>query len=208
MYRIEYGELICPNYQYKGMNKYTFWSSRIINEYTKQWLFYNKIEKRRGWKCWSIFELCSKKINNWYDPWGCCFNPCSGNTGLCVGLLKILFIYFLFGFIYLGYIFLFLWFDIFYCFCYKQKFYQILMPNGGDKTIPIKEGLWKNFETAGYTDFFWEDNFPNLFKCKRCCCQKRTFYEFLRKGGNMVVINNQDSEPQIVNTTDSPSFPQ
>jgi len=207
MNNVEYGELICPNCEHKGMNKYTFWSSRIINEYTKQWLFYNKIKKRRGWKCWSICELCKKKIDKWYDPCNCCFDPCSG--GICVVLLKILFLYYLFGFIYIGYVLLFLWFDIFYCFCYKQKFYEVLMSNGKEKIIPIKDGLWKNFETTGYADNFWKDNFPNLFKCERCCCQKSTFYEFLRKGGNMVVINNnQDTEPQIVNTSDYPSFTQ
>ena len=134
-YKLEYGVLICPNCQRQGMNKYSLWSSRLINEYTKQCLFYNKIKKRRGWKCWSIFGLCDKKIKNWYDPGNCCFNPCSGGTNICVGLLKVIFIYFLFGFIYLGYIFLFLWFDIFYCFFYKEKFYEILMPNGEDKTI-------------------------------------------------------------------------
>jgi len=199
----EYGVLICPNCQHNGMSKYKFWSSRLINEYTKYWIFYNKFKKRRGWKCWSIFELCKKKIHKWYDPGNCCFNPCSGNTQICAGLLKILALYFLFGFIYLGYIFLFLWFDIFYCICYKEKFYEILMPNGEDKNFPIKDGLWKNFEKTGYADYFWQDNFPNLFKCERCCYTQNTFYKFIPNDGN----NTQVSETQLVNTTDSPALP-
>ena len=131
---IEYGELICPNCQWQGMNKYKFWSSRKINEYTKQWLFYNKDEKRREWKCWSILSLCKKEIKNWYDPGGCCRDPCSG--GICDGIFNILYLYFLFGFIYIGYIFFFLWFDIFYFLCYKETFYVILMADGEEKKNP------------------------------------------------------------------------
>ena len=148
MYKLEYGELICPNCQRKGMNKYTFWSSRLINEYTKQWIFYNIIKKKREWKCLS-------------------------------------------------------------CPCYKEKLYEILMPNGEEKIIPVKDGLWKNFETTGYYDYFWEDNFPNLFKCEKCNYTKNTFFYFLKKDGTMVYGNNtQDTGPQLVNTTDSPVFPQ
>jgi len=76
-YITEFGDLICPNCQNNKMNKYSFWSSRKINEYTKQWLFYNKIEKKRRWKCWWIFELCGKTTKIWYDPCGLCFNPCA-----------------------------------------------------------------------------------------------------------------------------------
>ena len=83
------------------------------------------------------------------------------------------------------------------------------MPNGEEKKIPIKDGLWKNFETTGYADYFWEENFPNLFKCERCCYVKNTFYNFLRKDGNMVYGNNtQITQPQLVNTTDSSALPQ
>ena len=147
MNNVEFGELFCPNCQNKRMNKYTFWSSRIINEYTKQWLFYNKIERKRGSKCWS-------------------------------------------------------------CLCCKEKFYEILMANGEEKTIPIKDGFWKNFDRTGYTDYFWEDNFPNLFKCERCHYVKNTFYEFLVKGGNFALgKNNQDTGPQSVNTIDSHNLP-
>ena len=83
------------------------------------------------------------------------------------------------------------------------------MENGQEKTIPIKDGLWKNFETTGYADYFWQDNFPNLFKCEKCLLKENNFDKFLRKEGNMVVVNNnQDNGPQLVNTTDSPVFPQ
>jgi len=219
MYKDEYGDLFCPNCKRQGMNKYTFWSSRLINEYTKQWIFYNKIKKKREWKCWSIIELCGKKIHNWYDPCKCCFNPCKINEEtrkkadaeeqLCIVILKFLFIYELFAFIYIGYVFLFLWFDIFYFLCYREKLYVILMPIGEEKIIPVKDGLWKNFETTGYTDYFWEDNFPNLFKCEKCNYAHNTFYKFLRKDGIMVYGNNtQDTGPQLVNTTNFPVFPQ
>ena len=77
------------------------------------------------------------------------------------------------------------------------------MDNGQDKIIPIKDGLWKNFEITGYNDYFWEDNFPNLFKCERCYYKKNTFKEFLRNEGNMVVDNNQDTGTHSVNITDS-----
>ena len=77
------------------------------------------------------------------------------------------------------------------------------MADGEEKKIPTKDGLWKNFKTTGYADYFWQDNFPNLFKCERCCYAKNTFYNFLRKEGN----NTQVTEPQLVNTTDSPALP-
>ena len=80
------------------------------------------------------------------------------------------------------------------------------MANREEKTISIKDGLWRHFETTGYQDYFWQDNFQGLFKCKRCRYEKNTFYEFLRKEGNMVVNNNQETEPQLVNITDSNSF--
>ena len=147
MNNVEYGELICPNCQQKGMDKYIFWTSRLINEYTKQWLFYNKIKKRRGWKC----LLCP---------------------------------------------------------CYKEKLYVILMENGQEKTIPVKDGLWINFEKTGYSDYFWQDNFPNLFKCERCGYAENTFYKFLSKDGNMHYGNNtQVTQPHLVNTSDSPALP-
>ena len=213
---VEYGELSCPNCQHKRMNKYEFWSSRLINECTKQWLFYNKIKKKRGWKCWSIFELCGRKTENWYDPCGCCFNPfqmdketiekSKAKDICCILIIKLLFLYFLYGFIYIGYVFLFFWFDIVYCICYKEKFYKILMANREEKTFPINDGFWKHFEITGYQDFFWEENFQGLFKCERCHYEKNTFYEFLRKQRNNVVNNNQDTEPQLINITDSNSF--
>jgi len=219
MYQIEYGELMCPNCQHKGMDKYRFWSSRLINKYTKQWLFYNKIPTKRKWKCWSIFEICGKKTKVWYDPCNCCFNPCKvdkeiktneeAEVQLCIVILKFLFIYELYALIYIGYVILFLWFDIIYFLCYREKLYVILMENGQEKTIPIKDELWKNFETTGYADYFWQDNFPNLFKCKKCLYKENNFDKFLRKNGIMVVVNNnQDNGPQLVNTTDSPVFPQ
>ena len=118
----EYGVLICPNCQHNGMSKYKFWSSRLINEYTKYWIFYNKFKKRRGWKCWSIFELCKKKIHKWYDPGNCCFNPCSGNTQICAGLLKILlFIFYLVLFI-LGIFFYFFGLIFFIVFAIRKNF--------------------------------------------------------------------------------------
>ena len=83
------------------------------------------------------------------------------------------------------------------------------MEIGQEKIIPIKDGLWKNFETTGYADYFWQDNFPNLFKCKKCLYKENNFDKFLRKNGIMVVVNNnQDNVSQLVNTTDSPVFPQ
>ena len=216
-YIIEFGDLICPNCQNNKMNKYSFWSSRKINEYTKQWLFYNKIEKKRRWKCWSIFELCGKTTKIWYDPCGLCFNPCAMDKEtigkskakelLCLVIIKCLILYFLYGFIYIGYVFLFLWFDIFCFLCYKETLYEILMDNGQDKIIPIKDGLWKNFEITGYNDYFWEDNFPNLFKCERCYYVKNTFNEFAKKGENMVVNNNHDTGTQLVNISDSHTLP-
>ena len=214
MSQIEYGVLICPNCQHKGMDKYKFWSSRLINEYTKQWLFYNKIKTKWEWKCWAIFEICDKQIKIWYDPCNCSFNPFKINKEikttddakeqLCMAILKFLFLYILFSFIYIGYVFLFLWFDICYFLCYTKKFYEILMKDGQQKTIPIKDGLWKNFETTGYADYFWEENFPNLFKCERCRIAKNTFYNFLKKEGN----STQDTVPQIMNTTVSSALPQ
>ena len=81
------------------------------------------------------------------------------------------------------------------------------MDNGQDKIIPIKDRLWKNFEITGYNDYFWEDNFPNLFKCERCYYVKNTFYEFARKGENMVVNNNHDTGTQLVNISDSHTLP-
>ena len=77
------------------------------------------------------------------------------------------------------------------------------MENGQEKIIPVKDGLWKNFETTGYADYFWQDNFPNLFKCERCCYAQNTFYNFLKKDGN----SSQVTGPQIVNTTDSSALP-
>ena len=121
-YKLEYGVLICPNCQRQGMNKYSLWSSRLINEYTKQWLFYNKIKKRRGWKCWSIFGLCNKKIKNWYDPGNCCFNPCSSGTNMCTGLLKVLFIYFFLGLFILGISFYFFGLIFFIAFSIRKNF--------------------------------------------------------------------------------------
>ena len=216
--KAEYGVLFCPNCRRKGMNKYTYWSSKRLYGGTKQWLFYNKNKIKKGWKCWSIFEICGKTTKNWYDPCDCCFNPLKVDKEtvekskakelLGIVIIRALVIYFLYAFIYIGYIFLFLWFDIFYFLCYKEKYYEILMHDGQIKTIPVKDGLWQHFEKTGYyTSSFWENNFPNLFKCEKCCYKKNTFKEFLRNEGNMVVNNNQDTGTHLVNITDSNILP-
>ena len=208
----ECGELIYPNCGFEKMGKYEFWTYRKYYDKT-QWLFYNKITKKRKWKCWSIFGLCGYNLKCGNSPCDRCFeinndnieNPENKNIdcgcdrccpcSLCTWLLY----YFLYAF----YLIFFFWFDIIYYCCIEEKSYQIFTVNG-EKNILIKNGIWKNFGTEDYTKEFYEEFYPNLFYCERCKMNFNTFRDFIRKGGSMVLVNvNQDTGPQLLYNNNS-----
>ena len=132
---MEYGIFKCPKCGYNKMSGYSFWASRMLIKGLKQWLFYNKIKKKCIWKCWSLLSLCDVKTRIWYDPCGCCFNPCSiRDKEKCTlyfqALMKIIFVIILHFFLFLIYLIFFFWFDVFYCLCYRKKYYSILSEKG------------------------------------------------------------------------------
>ena len=179
----EYGTFLCPNCKNTLMGGYAYWASRMLYNGKKQWLFYNRIEEKRGWICWSFFELIKcPRTDKWYDPCGCCFNPCKRETikrddveeddECCLSYMKCTLLICLYYFLLLGYLIFFLWFDIYYCFCYMEKKYVIIKENGEEK-VPVTKGLWddENITPDKYTDEYWDTNakkFPSLFKCKKC----------------------------------------
>lgn len=193
---MEYGILECPKCRYSKMSGYSFWASRIIFGSKKQWLFYNRIKGKSGWRYCTLCYLSHQRIYKFYDPCGFCFNPCSENDKKkCTSILSVIavmiLIIIIYFFLYLFYLIFLFWFDVCYCLCGKEDFYLILSEKG-ELITPVYDGLWKDLDTQNFTEEFWIENFSNLFKCDKCLFKSNTFKTFLISQVRNI-FNNQDN---------------
>ena len=222
---MNFGILSCPHCHEKKMYNFDHWETRTLENGQKQWLFYNKINKKRGWQCWALLKSCNKRYaTKWYDPCNCCFNPCSVDKNrkityryyadghvekdddrciICCG--KWIGLFLLYGVIFEFYFLFFIWYDIYYCFFKKQKGYDVYVA-GEDKPIfnTEKEGLWYQMPNEALTEEFYKEYSSNIFKCKKCLYTGQSFTDFIGNEDTVVDVNNTaDNTGTNMNNTTS-----
>ena len=211
------GKLSCPKCGELGMGNFDQWETRLNSLGQKQWLFYRQIIVKKSWRCWALLTKCDRKYpKKWYDPCGCCFNPCKGtihtttyvdgygiqhtesNSGFvcfCI-MMKWLFLYMLYYTIFIFYFMIFFWYDIFYCFFEEQVFYEVF---NGNRVITIREteelGIWYGIPNEGFTEEYWNNyGKNNIFRCNKCSFISNSFQDFVGNKIREVIINNPINE--------------
>ena len=213
---MNFGKLSCPKCGELGMDNYDHWETRLNTFGQTQWVFYRQIIVKKGWRCWALLTSCDRKYpKKWYDPCGCCFNPCKGTVhtttyvdsygnertqsdALCVCfwiMIKWMFLYMLYYSIFIFYFMLFFWYDIYYCIFKEQIFYEVYTPNGIVLIRDTEElGIWYCIPNEGFTEEFWNIYGKNIFRCIKCSFISNSFQDFIGNESKEVVINNQINE--------------
>ena len=203
------GELYCPKCHSQGMSDYLYYESRTLFDGINRYIFYNIETESDGWICWSLLSKCGFRIHHWYDPCGCCFNPCDvpivrttymdghveerGSDVVCA--FQCAFFIFLCYFIYCFYFMFFIWFDIFFCFC-SVKTKRIICVGAYIEVVYEGEDIMKRINFALLTEQYWTFNFPMLFKCNKCGYFSKTFRDFMDLNQRpFPIVNNQNVIP-------------
>jgi len=199
------GRLICPSCHNPGMSDYEFYESRQVYTKKYQYLFYNRKKKASGWKCWALLAYCGCKVFKWWDPCGLCIQLCNkdsrpevnedddrkcGEGGMAI--VKLFLGILLAEILFMLYFFFFVWFDIYYAFCSKDKM-RIVCVGDGEVIIPEKENLWRGIDSKICTEDFWNKNCSYLFKCNKCSYMSNTFQSFIGNEEVVVDVNNKNN---------------
>lgn len=215
---MNFGKLSCPKCGELRMDYYDRWESRLTTSGQKQYLFYRQISIKKGWRCWALLACCCTKYpKKWYDPFGCCFNPCKydgpiyetvhrgpygeytttsggGLACFCI-MMKWLFLYMLYYTIFFFYFTVFFWYDIYYCIFEEQFFYEVYTPNGILRIRNTEDlGVWYGISFEGLTEEYWNAIGKNIFRCNKCAFIANSFKDFIGNESREVVINNQINE--------------
>ena len=209
------GLLICPNCGVNGMGDYTYWESKPTYNNQDLYIFYNKKKESNKWKCWALLGYCGCTIHNWWDPWGIFVKMCkeeniknftksrnddkeSASTKICMYIVILGIVIFIFEIYFILYFFFCIWFDIYYACCNKDKIRHVC---DGYGELIIKEGedMWRNQEGIKYTEDYWNNNFKRLFKCDSCNYAGQSFKDFIGNDYLNVTVNNDSTT--IPNTT-------
>ena len=206
------GRLICRYCHHNGMGGYTYWESKLVYNNQEIYIFYNKKKESKKWKCWALLGYCGCSIYNWWDPFGLFVKICnqenttrsrnddkeSTSTQLCICIIKLCIVIFIFEIYFILYFFFCIWFDIYYAFCNKDKIRHVC---DGYGELIIKEGedMWRNRVGNKYTEEYWVNNFKRLFKCDSCNYAGQTFKDFI--GNDDLIVNVNNDSTTMVNTT-------
>ena len=211
------GRLICPNpnCRIKRMGDYTYWESKPTYNNQDLYIFYNKKKESKNWKCWALLGYCGCTIHNWWDPWGIFVKMCkeenlknltksrnddkeSTSTKVCMCIVILCIVIFIFEIYFILYFFFCIWFDIYYACCNKDKIRHVC---DGYGELIIKEGedMWRNQEGIKYTEDYWNNNFKRLFKCDSCNYAGQSFKDFIGNDYLNVTVNNDSTT--MANTT-------
>jgi len=203
------GKLICPKCQNNGMDNYLYFDS--VKSNVENWFFYYKQTEEKRWKCWALLDLCGKPPKHWYDPCGCCFNPCdktpnvittydgveiSNRKDTAILICWCVLFFFVCYIIYAMYVTVFVWYDIYYYFCRKRKTEKVIFNGNNVMRVDSDSNYWANINPNFYTEKFLCDNYHNLFHCTRCNYYGKSFKEFLDINQSH---NYNGDEPTIVN---------
>ena len=210
---MNYCQFHCPKCFQPGMGNYIYYDSRILNDGQKHWIFYNIETEPSGWVCWALLYECGVKVEHWWDPCGCCFNPCTvarthvtvyqnayGDRYVetsywehfCCCFLFLMLCYFL----YMIYFSIFIWYDIYNAFCNVKRVKMMCIGNGQIK-VDDNDLHWNNIKDYTFTENWWM-NFPNLFFCYKCTYRGVSFRDFIGPGHiNVPVVGSKD---EVINT--------
>lgn len=204
------GQLFCPKCKTAGMgqNSYLYYESRVYKD-QEGFIFYNRVTIENKWKCWALVEECGCMVKNYFDPFGWCFNPCDHtpdvityvnnkpvrkNKDFFCGLLLCMLYFCVIAIIIYMYALIFFWYDLYHCFCKKEKIIKIIYTGKEEVSYSEDEDYGLDIKRNFSTEDYWCKHFPDLFKCKKCNYQGKTFKEFMD-------INQIAEHPvEIVNT--------
>ena len=190
---MEQGEFHCPKCSQLGMGNYKRYESKILNDGQKHWIIYNVETEPGGWLCWALLYECGVDVKHWWDPWGCCFNPCTAGTTvtvyengygdryvetnhvctICCCFLFFIICYFLYAI----YLCLFIWYDIYHAFC-NGKSVKIICIGNGEKKVDDNDKHWNDITDYTFTENWWK-NYPNLFVCSKCAFRGNSLKDFV-----------------------------
>ena len=77
------------------------------------------------------------------------------------------------------YVTVFVWYDIYYYFCRKRIDEKSIFIGNSEITRPLDSNYWSDVKPNLYTENFWCDNYPSLFRCNNCNYIGKSFREFL-----------------------------
>lgn len=204
---MNYGEFHCPKCSERGMGDYKCYESKILNDGQKHWVFYNIEKESGGWLCWALLHTCGVKVKHWWDPWGCCFNPCKvartkvtiyedsyGNKykeeSYCEHFCYCFLFLMVCSFLYMVYFTFFIWYDIYYAFCHKKRV-KIMCTGNGERKEDDNDLYWDSITDFTFTENWWM-NFPDLFVCSKCAYRGNSFIDFVEPGHkNVEIVNTQ-----------------
>ena len=206
------GILRCPKCQNLAMGSYSYYDSiKLGNEH---WFFYNLVPEPQKWKCWALLHLFGKEPVHWYDPCDCCFNPChytptvvttiNGDVvdvhkDFCCGMCCCIIFFCVCYLIYFMYVTIFVWYDIYYYFCRKRKNEKSIFIGNTEVTKPLESNYWADVKPNLYTENFWCDNYPSLFRCTKCNYSGKSFREFLDVNQPTSNLQNDTTNVEINN---------
>ena len=188
------GQLRCPNCHNLGMSGYLYYESGNLKNGQTYWIFYNRETQHNGWKCWALMDVCGCTIHHWYDPCGCCFNPCDLTpdrvtyvdgvevhrekdcaTGMCWCLVFLFLCYIIYA-LYFG---LYFWYDLYYYYCKGSQKMKVIFTGKGDVLIPEGNIYYSDKNGNTYTEQYWCTYYPTIFICRQCNHCARSFKEFI-----------------------------
>lgn len=206
------GILCCPKCYQPGMDTYDFYEYAILNDGKEHWSFYYEQKQERKCRCWALWEDCGYKVHHPLDPCDCCFNPCDHTPDIVTyengievnrqkdcfcGMLCCLVFICVAYLIYCLYFTIFIWYDLYVSCCKRRKRVKVFCAGEKEEKISEDESFWTNNNTKLYTEAYWCNNYPNLFKCSKCSYQAKSFKEFLDKNQiseNPVEIANTQND--------------
>ena len=199
-----YGQFSCPKCHNPGMGGYSYYES----DGNGHWIFYNTETRTNNWKCWAALPVCCGfEVHHWYDPCGCCFNPCNFKTdkikpydtiydieakedkAWCILGCRCFFFIILCYVIYFMYFCFFIWYDIYYAFCHKQRLKKVYI-GYGERTFDDNENIWSYADSRAFTEQNWINNYQSLFRCPKCFFNSNTFLDFIGNEQRAVQIAN------------------
>ena len=208
------GSLYCPKCKSVGMNGYTNWESRNLNNNKRQYIFYKNITKQYVWICWIIFKFMGCDLNKWYDPFNLLDSTDSFEDEIIdenswemswlnlIIAIKINFSLFIITLLFIIYFIIFIWFDIYYWYSDIKK-YKVLLTGNHEEIISDDENIWKKITSEDCTEEFWCDNYSDKFICNKCPFKSCTFYDFFQPEEIIISIDDDLNNSTDIITIDN-----
>ena len=147
--------------------------------------------------CADLLRKCEWKwgLNNYCNP---------RDSGRLCGKAILIFLYivFLLPFLFIAYILVLFWIDLFHYCCRKNQ-YNYKTRNGENTIIRANvDEIWNYIGNDDYTEDFWNNNnYINLFQCQKCNYTPNNFREFIEKPKTQEKPDNSETKIIIQNNS-------